>query len=128
MMNSMRSFAFERLEVYKKCRYLVADVYRLQRIFPNEERYGLGDQVRRAAISITANLAEGSGRQSVKEKIRFLEISFGSLMEVFSELQTAADLAYITEAQLNELRPQITEIAKMLSGLRKKLNNQLSTP
>ena len=128
MMNSMRSFAFERLEVYKKCRSLVANVYRLQRIFPNEERYGLGDQVRRAAISITANLAEGSGRQSVKEKIRFLEISFGSLMEVFSELQTAADLAYITEAQLNELRPQITEIAKMLSGLRKKLNNQLSTP
>lgn len=121
-------FSFETLEVYQKSRILVSDVYRLQRTFPQEERYALGDQVRRASTSITANLAEGSGRQSLKEKIHFVEISFGSLMEVFCELQTAADLDYITEAQLDELRSQFTDIAKMLSGLRnaleKRLNNQ----
>ncbi|MBQ2499290.1 MAG: four helix bundle protein, partial [Bacteroidales bacterium] len=63
-----------------------------------------------------------------KEKLHFIEISYGSLMEVFCELQTACDLDYITEDKFNELRPQFTDIAKMLSGLRnsleKKLNNQ----
>lgn len=124
----LRKFSFETLEVYDKARALVSDVYRIQNEFPKEERFGLGDQVRRAAVSITANLAEGSGRQSIKEKLHFIEISYGSLMEVFRELQTACDLDYITEDKFNELRPQFTDIAKMLSGLRnsleKKLNNQ----
>lgn len=121
-------FSFEDLDVYKKSRALVSDIYRLQLCFPKEEKYALGDQVRRASTSISANLAEGSGRQSLKEKVHFIEISYGSLMEVFCELQTASDLGYITEAQLDLLRPQFTEIAKMLSGLRtsltKRINNQ----
>lgn len=78
-------FSFENLDVYKKARELVRDVYRLQNTFPIEERYALGDQVRRAAVSITANLAEGSGRQSIKEKMHFIEIAFGSMTEVFCE-------------------------------------------
>ena len=105
----------------------MADIYRIQRDFPKEELYGLGDQIRRAAVSITANLAEGSGRQSIKEKIRFIEISYGSLMEVFCELQTACDLGYITKEKFDGIRPQFTDIAKMLSGLRnslEKINNQ----
>ena len=120
-----REFSFESLEVYQKCRVLVSDIYRLQRCFPQEERYGLCDQLRRASTSITANIAEGSGRQSLKEKIHFIEISYGSLMEVFCELQTATDLEYITEAKLNEISPQITDIAKMLSGLRTSLIKKL---
>lgn len=118
-------FSFESLEVYQKCRELVSNVYRVQRRFPQEERYALGDQLRRASVSITANLAEGSGRQSLKEKIHFIEISYGSLMEAFCELQMAADLGYITETQLDELRPQFTDIAKMLSGLRSSLERRL---
>lgn len=121
-----RKFSFETLDVYQKSRTLVSDVYRVQRNFPQEERYALGDQIRRAATSITANLAEGSGRQSVKEKIHFVEISYGSLMEVFCELQTAADLGYITDALLNDLRPQFTDVAKMLSGLRTSLQKNLT--
>ncbi len=117
----IRKFSFENLEVYEKARSLVSDIYRLQKDFPKEEIYGLGDQVRRAAVSITANLAEGSGRQSIKEKVRFIEISYGSLMEVFCELQTACDLGYINNEQFNELRPKFTDIAKMLSGLRNSL-------
>lgn len=118
-------FSFEGLEVYEKVRALVSDVYRIQNQFPKEERFGLGDQLRRAAVSITANLAEGSGRQSLKEKIHFIEISYGSLMEVFCELQTACDLGYMTEEQLDNLRPQFTDIAKMLSGLRSSLEKRL---
>ncbi len=90
-------FSFENLKVYQLARTLVKDVYLLQNKFPKEERYALVDQVRRAATSITANLAEGSGRQSVKEKIHFIEIAFGSMTEVFYELQTACDLNYIKE-------------------------------
>ena len=97
--------SFEKLKVYQVARALVKDIYVLQNSFPKEERYALGDQVRRAATSITANLAEGSGRQSVKEKIHFIEIAFGSMTEVFCELQTACDLNYIEESQLDALRP-----------------------
>ena len=120
-----REFSFESLEVYQKCRVLVSNIYRLLRCFPQEERYGLCDQLRRASTSVSANIAEGSGRQSLKEKIHFIEISYGSLMEVFCELQTATDLNYITDADLNEIRPQITDIAKMLSGLRTSLIKRL---
>lgn len=119
-------FSFETLEVYDKARNLVKEVYLLQNSFPKEERYALGDQVRRATVSITANLAEGSGRKSLREKIHFIEISFGSMMEVFCELQTACDLGYIKEEQLDDLRPLFTDIAKMLSGLRTSLENKLN--
>ena len=118
-------FSFENLRVYQLARELVKNVYLLQNTFPKEERYALGDQIRRAAVSITANLAEGSGRDSFKEKIHFIEIAFGSMTEVFCELQTACDLKYITEDQLNNLRPQFTEVAKMLSGLRTSLQKQI---
>ena len=119
-------FSFENLDAYKAARILVKDVYLLQNKFPKEERYALGDQVRRAAISITANLAEGSGRQSIKEKIHFIEIAFGSMTEVFCELQIACDLNYITQEQLDTLRPQFTQVAKMLSGLRNSLQKVLN--
>ena len=118
-------FSFETLDVYDKARELVKDVYTIQNKFPQEERYALGDQVRRAAVSITANLAEGSGRKSLREKNHFIEISFGSMMEVFCELQTACDLGYITEQQFDELRPQFTDVAKMLSGLRNTFQSKL---
>ena len=118
-------FSFENLRVYQLARELVKNVYLLQNRFPKEERYALGDQVRRAATSITANLAEGSGRQSLKEKIHFIEIAFGSMTEVFCELQTACDLNYIKTEQLDALRPLFTEVAKMLSGLRNRIQKQI---
>lgn len=119
------TFSFDKLDVYQKARKLIKDIYLLQNEFPKEERYALGDQVRRAATSIAANLAEGSGRQSIREKIHFVEIAFGSMTEVFCELQTACDLGYIKEEQLDALRPQFTDMAKMLSGLRNTLNKKL---
>jgi len=111
-------FSFENLEVYKAARILVRDVYRLQHKFPKYETYALGDQVRRSASSVTSNIAEGSGRNSFKEKSHFIEIAYGSLMEAFSQLQIAQDLGYLTEIEINTIRPQFISVAKMLSGLK----------
>ena len=118
-------FGFEKLDVYRKSRVLVSEVYKLQKKFPMEERYALADQIRRSITSVTANIAEGSGRESYKEKIRFIEISFGSLMEAFSQLQIAQDLGYIDENDVESLRPMFDEIGKMLSGLKKVFSQKL---
>jgi four helix bundle protein len=113
------SFSFEGLEVYQAARVLVRDIYRLQQKFPKTEVYALGDQIRRSASSVTSNIAEGSGRNSNKEKVHFIEIAYGSLMEAFSQLQIAQDLGYLTEQDIDTIRPQFISVAKMLSGLRK---------
>ena len=118
-------FSFENLLVYKKARVLVKDVYNLQREFPREEKYELGDQIRRSITSVTSNIAEGSGRESIKEKIHFLEIAFGSLMEAFSQLQNAQDLEYIKQQKVEDFRPQFEETAKMISGLKASLEKKL---
>lgn len=86
--------------------------------FPKEENYALGDQVRRAAVSITSNVAEGMGRFSLKEQVHFIEISFGSLMEVYSQLLIAMDRHYISQSDLDNVSPEILEVSKLLSGLR----------
>ena len=113
-----RNFSFENLEVYKAARVLVRDVYRLQHKFPKHETYALGDQVRRSASSVTSNIAEGSGRNSFKEKSHFIEIAYGSLLEAFSQLQVAQDLEYLSQAEIDTIRPQFISVAKMLSGLK----------
>lgn len=113
-----KMFSFEGLEVYKVARTLVSDVYRLQHRFPKYETYALGDQVRRSASSVTSNIAEGSGRNSFKEKSHFIEIAYGSLMESFSQLQIAQDLGYLTDNDIDGIRPQFISVAKMLSGLK----------
>ena len=85
-------FSFESLLVYQKARQLVKDVYKLQQLFPTEERYALGDQIRRSITSVTSNIAEGSGRDSNKEKNNLQENSFGSLKETFNQQQNAQKL------------------------------------
>jgi len=114
-----REFSFEGLEVYQAARLLVRDIYRLQQKFPKTEIYALGDQIRRSASSVTSNIAEGSGRNSNKEKVHFIEIAYGSLMEAFSQLQIAQDLGYLTELDIDTIRPHFISVAKMLSGLKK---------
>ena len=118
-------FSFEKLDVYRKARELVKDVYLLQQRFPKEERYELGDQIRRSVVSVTSNIAEGSGRDSYKEKIHFLEIAFGSLMETFSQLQNAQDLGYINVNEVENLRPKFEEVSKMISGLKSSFEKKL---
>ena len=111
-------FAYRKLIVYKKALQWVLDVYRLCRNFPDYERFALTSQVRRAAVSVTSNIAEGMSRTSCKEVVHFLEISYGSLMEVQSQLEIAQLLNYLKKEELDVIDPKTEEIAKMLSGLK----------
>ena len=86
--------------------------------FPKTENYALCDQLRRAAISVPSNIAEGTGRMAVKEQIHFLEIAFGSLMEVYCQLQIAVDRGYITPEDLQKAKREIFTTSKLISGLR----------
>lgn len=115
------SFIFETLDVYKKTRKLVSDIYLLMESFPSTERHVLCDQIRRAAISIPSNIAEGYGRFSIKERVHFVEIAYGSLMEVYCQLSIANDLRFITSEKYEAMKINIDEIAKMLYGLRRSL-------
>ena len=124
---NMKQNSFRDLDAYKESKTLVAEVYRLLKKFPKEEQYALCDQLRRAAISITSNIAEGSGRVSTKEKIHFLEISYGSLMDVLSQLDIACDLGYITKEDFKQFEMIETRVAGLISGLTKDFKKTLTT-
>ena len=115
------AYAFENLNAWKESRKLVVSVYQLLDSFPKFENYALCDQIRRSIISVPSNLAEGSGRISIKEQLHFYEIAYGSLMEAYNQLILASDLKYIEDENLNDLRPQIDTVARMLNGLRSAL-------
>ena len=121
------AYAFENLNAWKESRKLVVAVYQLLDQFPKFEKYALCDQIRRAVVSVPSNIAEGSGRISLKEQLHFYEISYGSLMESYNQLILAADLHYIEEKSLDDLRPQIDIVARMLNGLRAALIKTLNT-
>ena len=118
---SNHDFSFEGLRVYQATRQLVKDVYVLVNKFPYVENFALSSQVRRAVVSVSANIAEGSGRNHAKDKAHFIDIAYGSLLETYSELLTAADLGYVTEKEVLSLKPQFVDVGKMLSGLRTSL-------
>lgn len=118
--------SYKKLLVYVRAKNLVLDVYSTLKLYPNEERYALCDQMRRSAISIPSNIAEGMSRTSTKEQCHFLEIAYGSLMELECQLDISKDLKYIKEDKENEFCEKIDEIARMLSGLRKSLNASVS--
>lgn len=113
----MHNFSFEKLTVYTESRKLVAMVYEIVNSLPSSEKFALTGQLQRAIISVPSNIAEGSGRRSVKEKIHFLEISFGSLMEAYCQLQIALELGYISQEKFNEIKPQYFIVSRLLSGL-----------
>ena len=116
----MNEYSYQNLTVYKDAKELVVTIYRLLKQYPVEERYALCDQIRRAAISITSNIAEGMSRYSDKEKAHFLEIAYASMMEVESQLDISVELEYITVPQLEEIEHRINSVGKQLSVLRAK--------
>ena len=118
-------FTFEKLNAYNEARKLVVYVYKEIKTFPVEERYAICDQMRRSAISVTSNIAEGTSRTSIKDKIHFIEIAFGSLMELLSQFQVSLDLEYISETTYQDVRKQIKIVSQLLSGLRSSYQNQL---
>lgn len=120
-------YSFQKLNAWQEAKKLVVEVYHLLDCFPKFEKYALCDQIRRAIVSVPSNIAEGSGRMSLKEKIHFLEIAYGSLMETYNQLLIAIDLAYITEESVHTIKPLIDNVAKMINGLRISYSKQLET-
>ena len=120
-------FSFEGLRVYKATRQLVKDVYVLVNKLPAIENFALSSQIRRAVVSVKANIAEGSGRKHPKEKAHFIDMAYGSLTETLCQLDIAHDLNYITDEEFANEKERINVIGKQLSGLRTSFQNQLET-
>ena len=113
----MKSSDFRNLKVWQKSMELTAEIYRLVKSLPKEESFALSDQMRRAAVSIPSNIAEGRGRNSDKDFVRFLSISRGSLWELSTQLDICLMMNYLTEQQVQNAKNYIDEISKMMTAL-----------
>lgn len=114
-------FRFERLDVWRKGLEFAEMIYDVTRTFPDDERFGLVSQMRRSVVSISSNVAEGSGRSSNKDFAHFVEIAYGSLMEVLSQIAIAERRSYINNETKTTLYQRGEQLARMLSGLRSSL-------
>jgi four helix bundle protein len=112
---------FRKLRVWQRSHDFTLEIYKVTSIFPKEEIYGCTNQMRRAAISIPTNIAEGCGRDSVAELLRFLRIAMGSSSELDYLLQLSLDLTYISREKYNELYKNLETIRKMLNAFIQKL-------
>lgn len=115
--------SYKKLDVYAKSRQLVVTVYAILKHFPAEEKFALGDQMRRAVISIPSNIAEGLSRTAPKEQAHFLDIAYGSLMETDCQLDISLDLGYISREMREMLDIEINSIGKMIRSLKSQRTN-----
>ena len=113
----MDYLGYRKLDAYNKAQEMVKAVYVLLKKFPKEEQFALCNQLRRAAVSVTSNIAEGVTRYSYKDKVHFLEISYGSLMEVMSQIETAYNLGYIQQADSHNIELLVVQVARLLTSL-----------
>lgn len=116
----MKISSFKDLVVWQKGHVLVLEIYSITKQFPKEELFGLTNQIRRAAVSFTSNIAEGFSRSSYKEKTQFYSISLGSLTEIENQLIIAKDLEYISNKEYDKLIERIIELHKITNGIIKK--------
>lgn len=114
---------FKKILVWQKSISLVTKIYKATRTFPKEEMFGLTSQIRRSSVSIPSNIAEGSGRESNKDFLRFLYISLGSIFEMQTQLEIAKNIIYINEEEFNNLYEDSREIERMLVSLIRKLKD-----
>lgn len=127
MQKSETLFSFEGLKVWQEARLLTKLVYQFTLRLPDYEKYALGNQIRRAMISVTSNIAEESARFSYKEKIHFLEIAYGSLAEVYNQLVVGSDLDYFSFEEIESLKPAFEFVAKLIRGLKYKFAENLNS-
>jgi four helix bundle protein len=120
-------FNFEKLDVWQKAIDFANLVYNETRAFPAEERFGLTNQLRRAAVSISSNIADGSSRSSKSDFARFLEIAAGSVFEVVSQAFIAQRQRFWSDVQVRRISNDAEELSRMLSGLRKSLLSTLNS-
>lgn len=117
---------FRRILAWEKAHLLTLDVYKASGRFPNDEKFGLVSQIRRAASSIPTNIAEGCGRDTLCELARFIDIANGSASEVEYQLLLARDLGYLAKDQHEDLSARLSEIRRMLVAFKKKLQSDRS--
>ncbi len=117
---------YQDLDVWKKSIILVKQVYAIADTFPKHEIYGLSAQLRRAAVSVPSNIAEGRGRRRTREFLKHIDIAFGSLAEVETQLFIAHELSYITAETLQKILDLSSEIGRMLNGLLQGLEKKLT--
>ena len=124
--NKMNNFFYKKLDAYTIAKVFTMYVYSLLRKFPPYEQYALCDQLRRAAVSVPSNIAEGMGRMAIKERVHFLEISYASMTEVLCQLDISESLGYITPEELQKAEGISDRLGRVMSGLRKSLNDKIS--
>ena len=112
---------FRELKVWQKARVLTKETYNVLRQFPDDEKFGLTSQIKRATISISSNIAEGAGRNSEADFLRFLDIALGSCFEVDSQFTLALDIEFIDKEEYDKIINSIFEIERMLIGLIKSM-------
>ena len=117
-------FGFEKLTAWQKAVEYADLVYRVTQGFPREERFGLANQLRRSAVSVSSNIAEGSSRSSRTDFARFVEIAYGSLLESVSELEIAKRQKFLTKEMFEAAYSKAEDLAKMLSGFRRNLKKR----
>ena len=114
----MYSFPFEKLEAWQDAKKLVIDIYATTKIFPDAEKFGLINQINRAAVSIASNLAEGSSRMSMKDQAYFSQLAYSSLMELACQIAIAKELNLLNGERYDSLRRDIEVLSKKLNALR----------
>jgi four helix bundle protein len=114
----MKVFSFEDLTVWKDSKELTKVIYSITSSFPDNEKFGLVSQMRRASISVSSNIAEGSSRVSPKDQAHFYHLSYSSLMEVFSQFLVSKELGLIADMKENNIRDKVSKISYKLNSLR----------
>lgn len=122
MGEELKRYSFEKLEVWKEARSLVGWIYKVSSNFPKHEIYGLTSQLRRAALSIPTNIAEGSGRGTSKDQTKFYQYAYSSALEVINLVYLSNDLQYIDKEQSDEALTKLNKITYLISRLIKSLN------
>jgi len=112
------AFPHEKLETWRRAKDLAVSIYRNTANYPSDERFGLVNQLRRAAVSVMSNLAEGSGRTSYRDQAHFSQLAYGSLLEIDAQLQLSVDLNYLQQTDYILLRQVTLELARKISALR----------
>jgi len=123
----MKVLSHKDLEVWQRSMNLVADIYLLTKTFPKEELYGLVSQMRRAAVSIPSNIAEGRAKKSTRDYIRFINIAYGSAAELETQMLIAKRLDFAVSERGDAILSELSEIGKMLNGLLLGLEKKVSS-
>jgi len=114
---------YKKLVVWQLAKDIALDIYALTKSFPAEERYGIISQMTRAAVSVPSNLAEGSSRSSVREQIRYIEVAYGSLMELSCQVDISRDLGFIDDKDFEVVNKKIENLSVKLTNFRSSKNN-----